>query len=373
MTIRLTWRQALAWRMRRHLMDPVGDASVVEVVARLCGVQAQVASSAALAVAVRRSGSHADDVGRALDEGEIIKTWAMHGALHLISPREGAAFLAVMAARRPWARASWQRHFDMTGSRWDALRRVVREALDGTALTREELGAAIGAVPELGHLRDAMRSSWGTIFKPLAWQGDLCFGAPREGRPTFMRPDDASPAWEGLPPEDDALTVATVAYFGTHGPATVEAFANWLAGGWFGTRTLRAAVAKLGGRLTEVEVDGEPAHVLTEHVDELAGARPTRAVRLLPGFDQYVLGPGTGDLHVVPAGRRAAVSRQSGWISPVVVAGGVVSGTWELKDDRARVAWFSEAGPMPRRAIETELDRLSGILARDLNVSIGVT
>ena len=30
-------------------------------------------------------------------------------------------------------------------------------------------------------------------------------------------------------------------------------------------------------------------------------------------------------------------------VSPVVVAGGVVCGTWELDDDRVRVAWFSEA------------------------------
>jgi hypothetical protein len=45
--------------------------------------------------------------------------------------------------------------------------------------------------------------------------------------------------------------------------------------------------------LAEVEIDGQPAHVLAEDVDELAAARPGNAVRLLPGFDQYVLGPGT--------------------------------------------------------------------------------
>ncbi|HEY6056625.1 MAG TPA: hypothetical protein VIV06_01265 [Candidatus Limnocylindrales bacterium] len=39
-----------------------------------------------------------------------------------------------------------------------------------------------------------------------------------------------------------------------------------------------------------------------------------------------------------------AVSRQSGWISPVVVAGGVVSGTWEVDAERVTVAWFGEAG-----------------------------
>ena len=48
----------------------------------------------------------------------------------------------------------------------------------------------------------------------------------------------------------------------------------------------------LGDRLTEVDVEGERAFVMTEHIDDLASTAPTSAVRLLPGFDQYVLGPG---------------------------------------------------------------------------------
>jgi len=50
----LSWPQVLAWRMRRQLLDPIGTPSVPDVVRRLCGVQAQVASSAELAIRVRR-------------------------------------------------------------------------------------------------------------------------------------------------------------------------------------------------------------------------------------------------------------------------------------------------------------------------------
>jgi hypothetical protein len=83
-----------------------------------------------------------------------------------------------------------------------------------------------------------------------------------------------------------------------------------------------------------------------------------------------VLGPGTGDGHVVPAPRRAAVSKQSGWISPVVVVGGVVRGTWQLDGDRVRIAWFKEAGRPPRKALEAEVARLSAILDRDLGAAV---
>jgi hypothetical protein len=120
-------------------------------------------------------------------------------------------------------------------------------------------------------------------------------------------------------------------------------------------------------------VEGQRVHVLAEHLDELAATKPTTAVRLLPGFDQYVLGPGTADGHVVPTARRAAVSKQSGSISPVVVVGGIVKGTWELDGDRVRVGWFKEAGKPPRRQLEAEVERLSSILDRGLRSEVSLS
>jgi hypothetical protein len=294
----------------------------------------------------------------------------MRGALHLLKPEEAGAFLSLMAAGRSWERPSWQRYFGVSPKQLEVLRQAVREALDGGCLTREELVAAVTAKRGLTNVGEALRSGWGTLLKPLAWQGDLCYGPSRGTRVTFMLPEAASPRWAAMPDPDDAAPVAIAAYFAAYGPATVDAFGNWLAGGWFGKRQLRTWFGALGDRLVEVEVDGERAHVLAEDVDELASATPTTAVRLLPGFDQYVLGPGTADGHVVAASRRAAVSRQSGWISPVVVAGGVVTGTWELDRDSLRVAWFREAGARPRAALEAEVSRLSAILDRDLGFTV---
>jgi hypothetical protein len=70
--LRITWRQALAWRLQRHLLEPVGALPVEQVVARLCGVQAQVASSAELAIRLRRRASRPGEVPGALSEGRVI-------------------------------------------------------------------------------------------------------------------------------------------------------------------------------------------------------------------------------------------------------------------------------------------------------------
>ena len=53
----------------------------------------------------------------------------------------------------------------------------------------------------------------------------------------------------------------------------------------------------------------------------------------------------------------------------LVVAGGVVSGTWSVTDDRAAVAWFD--GDPPETALAAEVERLAGILGRPLRPAVG--
>jgi hypothetical protein len=104
-----------------------------------------------------------------------------------------------------------------------------------------------------------------------------------------------------------------------------------------------ALVTDLGEVLAEVDVEGSTAYVRAADLDELAEAAPTRAVRLVPAFDQHVLGPGTGDPHVVPMQRRGEVSKAAGWIAPVVIAGGRAAGTWRVVGGRVAIHLFPES------------------------------
>ena len=131
MTLKVSWRQALAWRLERQLLNPVGNLSVADTVRRLCGVQSQVASSAELAVRVRRQDSKAGEVTSALARGELIKTWAMRGTLHLLTPEDAGNYLSLLAAGRSWEAPSWQKWFGVGPREIEALRVAAREALDG--------------------------------------------------------------------------------------------------------------------------------------------------------------------------------------------------------------------------------------------------
>jgi hypothetical protein len=353
--------------MRRHQLDPTGRLPVTDVVRQLCGVQAQVASSAELAVRVRSEEVKAGDVGRALAKGDLIKTWAMRGTLHLLTPEDAGAFLSLIAAGRSWERPVWQRYFGMDPATMERFRDAIREALDGRTLTREELIEAVTKKPGMRHIGNEMRSGWGTLLKPVAWQGDLCFGPQVGTRVTFMRPDQASPRWAGIPDPEVAGPIAATAYLRSYGPATVLGFRRWMGAT---AKRARDLFKGLGDTLALVDVGGEPAYILSEDLDDLVASKPSRTVRLLGGFDQWVLGPGTDDPHVIAPARRAAVSKQSGWIAPIVVVGGVVAGTWELDGDAVRVAWFREAGKPPSGRLAVEVKRLGATLDRRLALSI---
>jgi hypothetical protein len=363
--VSISWSQGLAWRMRQQLLDPVGTESVEGVVRRLGAVQAQLDSAAELAVRIRRKRSQSGEVARALTDGRIIKTFAFRGATHLMTPEDGGVYLALRAASRMWELPSWQSYYNLAPSDWPILREVVRQALADGPLTLEELGAVITARSRFRHLTSVFDGNPWTLLKALAWQGDLSFG-PAQGRTTFQRLD-ANPRWAGVPELDEAGMRAVEAYFGAYGPATPDHVQYWLGEGLgAGRKRIQAWIAGFRDRLVAVDIEGEPAFLLREHLDDLAATSPTMAVRLLPGYDQWVLGPGTADANIVPPGRRALVSRQAN----LLIVGGVVSGTWSLARDKLSVNWFAEGVPPPRNGLADEVSRLAMIMDLPLELSV---
>jgi len=362
----ISWSQALAWRMRRHLLDPVGTESVAGVVRRLGALPAYPDAAAELAVRARRQRSRAGEVARALAEGRIINTFAFRGATHLMTPEDGGAYLALRAASRMWELPSWQSFYELTPADWPLLREAVRDALAAGPLTRDELKAAVTARPKFRHLGFAFDEGSATLLKPLGWQGDMSIGPPRDGQMTF-RSLAANPRWAGVPDLDEAGPRTVEAYFRTYGPATPDRVHYWLGNGLgAGRKRIRSWIAGLGDRLTEVEIDGGSAYVLREDAEDLAATPASTAVRLLPGYDQWVLGPGTADAHVVPPARRSPVSRQAN----LVIAGGVVSGTWSVTGGQLVTVWFVDAGPPPEDALAAEVARLATILDRPLEPAV---
>jgi len=366
--------RVLAWRMRRQLLGRPAGTGTLDIVERLCGVQAQVSGSAEQAVAARHGQPRAGVVAEALDERVIVKTWAMRGTLHLLPADRAPAYLALIAAARTWERGPWQRTF-ATADQMAALTEAAREVLDGAVLTREELSAEIIKRTRDDSLAEHLGSGWGALFKPVAWQGQLINGPSDGNRVTFTSPKTWVPGWAGLPEPEEAARAVIPAYLGAFGPASMDTFDQWLIRGASRKAALRGWFAGLvrDGVLAEVTVDGRAGYARAGDVAEIAAAEPLDGVRLLPAFDQYVLGPGTKDSMIIDPGRRAAISRTAGWIAPVLLAGGRVAGTWELNGARIDVSLFPEAPAVTEADLAAEARWLEAMTGTDLTVTTCTT
>ncbi|GAB7031931.1 crosslink repair DNA glycosylase YcaQ family protein [Streptomyces sp. NPDC021749] len=381
--MKVTHAQVLAWRLRQQSLAPRTTASVERLVGQLAGVQAQVASAAELALAIRQKSPRHGAVQEALAARSLVRTWAMRGTLHLL-PADGlAAYLALLGAARTWEKPAWQRAFGVGPRQMAALGEAVDEILDGQVLTRQELIEAVLARPGLEGLDEQLASGWGTVLKPLAWTGRLCQGPPRGQNVTFTSPRSWLPGWCGVPHPEEAAPAVISAYLAAHGPAAPATFDAWLLRGATRKAVLRGWFESLGDRLTRVEVEGEggsaggaggggPAYVRSEDAAALARTEPSQEVRLLAGFDQYVLGPGTADTRLIAAARRTAVSRSGGWISPVVVHEGRVAGVWEFTEEAVEVTLFAEHGAVPAAGLEAEAAHLARCTGRERRLVVRV-
>lgn len=362
----VTWATALAWRLRRHLIDPAGTGSVADVVRRLGGVPAWPDAAAELAIAARRAGGRAGDAAQALAAREVVKVFAFRGATHLMTPQDAGAYLALRASSRMWERASWQEYYGLAPSDWPRLRQYVRDALAEQPLTRSELIAALNRSGRYRHLGAILQEGNDTLLKPLTWLGDVGLGPGRDGELTLLRLADV-PGWAGVPDPDDAGPAVIRAYFRTHGPAAPERVHDWLGKGLGAKRRdLTRWLRQLDDELEPLTVEGDPVLVLHDDADELRATPPSTSVRLLPARDPWVMAPGTSDARVVPPGRRQAVSRSAN----LVVRGGVLCGTWTLRADRVDVGWFAESGPPPTAELEAAAETLAASLGRPLALTV---
>lgn len=315
--MRTTWPDALRWRLGRQHLGERGAASVVDVVERLVAVPAW-SGDAALAVSLRLEGmrSGAEALDAALAEGSLVKVFAFRGATHLMTPRQAADHLALRAAGRMWERSSWVEHYRLAPEAWPDLRAAVRAALADGPLPPPEMAEAVAADPRWAHLRGPL-STLGTFLKPFFWQGDICLGPQLDDGPTVAALAD-NPHWPGLPDLDEAGRRAVTAYLSAYGPAVPARLHYWLGEGLgAGKRRIDRWLTELADELATVDVDGEQALVRIDQVEELRALAPppapaaphTPSVRLLPGHDQWVLGPGTADPSVVPPQHRQQVTR----------------------------------------------------------------
>ena len=306
-------------RIAAQLLHRPAGRSAADVVRHLIGIQAQASMAAELGIRARSRRITLEDVDRArLEERSIVRAWAMRGTLHLVAA-EDLGWLVPLTAERSRPRS--HRRLDEEG---------VPAATVGRALGLiRDMLAAEGPLtrPEIAErLRRRRVPAEGQAIHHLTWlaasDGTVCFGPTRSGRRTLVLARD----WVGRSPalgRERALAELASRYLAAHGPSAPEDLAYWS-----GLRAtdVRRAWTLIADRLRPVETAGPTLWRLK--------GRQSRAgpglIRLLPMFDEYLLGWRSRDLVLAERQRRAVVPG-GGVIHRSVIADGTVRGTWTVE------------------------------------------
>ncbi|GGE87330.1 winged helix DNA-binding domain-containing protein [Mycetocola zhadangensis] len=333
-------------RLRLHAQNILESAvaTPVDAVHSMLAMQGQDLPGTLWAIGLRAQATE-QEVRRAFDSGELVRSWPMRGTLHALTPQDLRLILPLSRDRLVSSLAARHRELGIEANDVTAARRAAEAELStaSPALTRKELFAVF---ERAGQLTAGQRGAH-LIFL-LAHAGVLCLGPFRGKEQTFVLLDVWAPALGQLPGRDEALAAVALRYFLSHGPATVEDFA------WWTKLTLtdaRAGAAAARSQLAELSVGGRE-YLASPQIGELAtripGARSTLA---LPGFDEYILGYTDRSAALAAEHSELIVPGNNGMFKSTLVAGGRVIGTWS-RTERAQT--IDVHGELFREITDTE-------------------
>ena len=366
----LTWNEVRARRLHRHaLTEPARD--VVDVVAAVSGVHAQILSAAELSVAIRTSATTRADVWEELwTRRGLVKTFGPRGTAHLLPARDLPMWTGALSAtpnRNPMPDG-----VRLTPEQTDQVVAAIDGALADAELTVDELTEAVVAATGswAGELVmpafQGMWPRWRQAMHLAAHRGALCFGPNRGRKVTYTGPRRWLPGFRPMQAET-ALAELAKRYLRAYGPATPAHFARWLAAPprW---------AAELFDSLDLVEVDVEGHTGWLVAGDDDFGFEPGD-LRLLPYFDAYAVGCHPRDvLFPGKAAQRALAGGQAGNF-PVLLIGGTVAGVWHQRRSGRKVDITVE--PLDRltaahrTALDEQVQRIGEFLEARPQLTIG--
>ena len=348
----LARRALLRERFARHGLADRPAASPAAAARWTTALQAQDSLPSRLGVRARASGVSDAGVRAAIEtDRSVVRTWLMRGTIHLVDTADLRWLVRLIG---PSVRRRYRTRWQQLGLTDDVLDRVLvllSDVLADGPLPRAAVREGLVARGLRLESPDPQIHTHALVFASTV--GLICRG-PDAGRDaTFTLLDQWVPEAPAGPDGDDALAELARRYFTAFSPATAADFTTWagLAAG--------RAVELIRDELAPVDVDGRPGFRLGE-------AAPARGVRLLPAFDNYLIGYRDRTAILDPSLHHHIY--QGGMIRPVVLVDGQVVGTWTL--DRARrtlrVAAFGELPAPVRRPIAIEVADVGRFLGLEL-------
>jgi len=337
LTLRALNRATLA----RQLLLAREDTSVLAVVERLAGLQAQWPKPPFVGLWTRLARLTRQDLARRLADRSAVRATMMRGTIHLVS---AADYLAFRPALAPMLEAGMESLLRQRGQELDVdgLAAAARAFYAGDSRTFEEVRDHL-----LEKNPDADERAMGYAVRmrlPLVQVPD---GSPWSfpTNPRFALAD----AWLGQPVAASAGPEALLLrYFAAFGPASVADAQTWS-----GLKGLRPVVEALRPQL--VSFRDERKRELFDLADAPRPAEETPApVRFLPEYDNLLLGHDDRK-RIVADAHRSKVFLPGLRVAATFLVDGFVAGTWKAESKKKAATLRLEPFAALAKKVRTEL------------------
>ena len=332
--------RVLVERVRAQALTGARPTDPVEAVRRVGALQAQDLRALRLAIRARTTGVDAAAVRQAFAQpGRLVVTWLMRGTLHAVPAEDVRWLLALLRPPRSSGRTR-RLALSLDDDLLDRALAATAELLAAGPLTRAELVGRLRAVGEPVGPGQAPAH----LLAVAAREGLVCRGPDRDGEPTYVRLAEWLPEAEPDEPveRDDALARLARRYLAGHGPAGAADLAAWSGLPLRDARTGLGALAAAGG-VEDIRIGGAPAYRLPGEPAPEDGT-----VRLVPAFDEYLLGY-RGRALALDAAYASRIQAGGGIVHPAVLVGGRIVGTWRQRRAGGRLTVAVEPfGRLPR-------------------------
>jgi len=347
---------------RQYLLDRA-DASVMEVLANVCGLQSQAPEPPYIGLWSRIGAFDPSELGQLLLDRRAVRLPLMRSTIHLVASDDAWPLrMLVQPAIDRLLSAGYSRQ--LAGIEQRELVRRATAFLAGEPATLGALGEALEeSFPgvESQALSNAARA-WIPLVQPPPRGLWKTSGAARH-TPLSV--------WLGRPPEETpGLDWLVARYLTAYGPATVQDIQAWS-----GLVRLGSVVLDMGDRLTTCQ--DEKGRTLLD-LAHLAVADPDTPapVRFLPEWETAIIGFQDRDRILSPE-LMPRVYTKNGIYQPVVLIDGFVATIWKLKKQKRTahlgIDLFQLPSSSEKQEIEQEGSRLLDFLEPDSHQSIEIS
>ncbi|MBW4439208.1 MAG: winged helix DNA-binding domain-containing protein [Pleurocapsa minor GSE-CHR-MK-17-07R] len=351
------------WRLANQHVTGNVFASPKDVVAHMGAMQAQDYMQSVWAIGLRTQSPLLADVERAIENGDILRTWPMRGTIHFVAPQHARWMLRLCGARMLAADQSRLDNLDLTVATIMRCGDLLTDALSGgRRLSRPDIMALL----ENAGISTAGQRTYHILWY-LSQLGLLCLGPMQGKQQTFVLLDEWAPNALDLSPEESLAALARM-YFTSHGPATVQDL-GWWAG--ISMTEAKAALELVRNAFVSETIDRK-TYWMPESL--AASARPQAAghVLLLPGFDEFLLGYKDRGAVLAAEYAQRIVPGNNGVFQSMIVIDGQVVGTWRRSIGKKHVE-ITLIPFQPLGALEDAAAEAAGAYARFVALPLKLT